>query len=49
MDDVISAVQGGAELQHQVFDRTVSALKWIFPSLHGEFKDSVLVKKLLAR
>ena len=39
---------GGADQQHQVFNSTVRALKWIFPLLTGESKDSVLVKKLLA-
>ena len=48
MDDVIAAVQEGAEQQHRVFDSTVHALKWLFPSLPGEAKDSVSVKKLLA-
>ena len=48
MDDVIGAVQEGAELQHRVFDSTVSALKCLFTSLPGEAKDSVSVKKLLA-
>ena len=38
----------GSERQHRVFDSTVRALKWIFPSLPGEAKDSVSVKKLLA-
>ena len=47
MDDVISVVQGGAYLQHQVFDGTVCALKWLFPSLPGELKDSVSVKKIV--
>ena len=42
-------VQGGADRQHRVFNSIVRALKWIFPSLPGEAKDSVLVKKLLAR
>ena len=48
MYDVIAAVQGGAERQHQVFDSTVRALKWLSPSLPGEAKDSVSVKKLYA-
>ena len=48
MDDVIAVVQGGAERQHRVFDSTVCALKWLFPSLPGEAKDLVSVKKLLA-
>ena len=38
MDDVITAVQGGADRQQKVFDGTVRALKWIFPSLSGETK-----------
>ena len=38
MDDVISAVQGVPDCQHQVFDGTVCALKWLFPSLPGELK-----------
>ena len=49
MDDIIYAVQGGAERQHQVFDSTVRALKWTPPLLPGEAKDSMLVKKILAR
>ena len=48
MDDVISAVQGGAEQQHRVFYSTTHALKWLLPLLQGEAKDSVLVKKILA-
>ena len=48
MDEVISLVQGGPDCQHQVFDGTVRALKWLFPSLLGELKDSVSVKKLVA-
>ena len=35
MDDVISAVQGGPNRQHQVFYGTVRALKWLFLSLPG--------------
>ena len=46
-DDTISAVKGGPERQHQVFDGTVSALKWIFRSKPGESKDLASVKKLL--
>ena len=49
MDDVVAAVQGGAERQHRVFDSTVRALKWLLPLLPEEAKDSVSVKKLLAR
>ena len=48
MDDVIYAVKGGLDLQHQVFDGTVRALKWILPSLLGESKDSVSIKYLFA-
>ena len=48
MDDVILVVQGGPDRQHQVFDGTDRALKWIFLSLPGELKDSVSVKKLVA-
>ena len=48
MDDVISVVQGGPDRQHRVFDCTVRALKWIFPSLPGELKDLGSVKKLVA-
>ena len=48
MDDVITAVQGGADRQHKVFDGTVQALKWLFPSLPGENNDSVRVKKLMS-
>ena len=48
MDDVISAVQGGPYHQHQVFDGTVRALPWLFPSLLGDLKDSVSMKKLVA-
>ena len=48
MDDVISVVQGGPDRQHRVIDGTVRALKWLFPSLTGELKDSVIVKKIVA-
>ena len=48
MDDVIAVAQGGAERQHRVFDSTVRALKWLFPSIPGEAKDLVSVKKLFA-
>ena len=48
MDDVITAVQGGPDRQHEVFCGTVRALKWIFPSLPGETKDFVIVMKLMA-
>ena len=48
MDDVISVVQGGPDRQHRVFDDTVCAIKWLFPSLPGELKDSVSVQKLVA-
>ena len=47
MDDVISAVHVRTERRHQVFDRILCALKWLFPSIPGEAKDSVIVKKLL--
>ena len=48
MDYVISAVQGAPDHQDQVFDGTVCSLKWLFPSLPGELKDLVSVKKLVA-
>ena len=48
MDDVISVVQGGPDRQHQVFDGTLRTLKWLFPSLPMDLKDSVSVKKLVA-
>ena len=48
MDDVIPVVQGGPDRQHRVFDGTVRALKWLFPSLPGELKDLVSVKKVVA-
>ena len=48
MGDVISVLQGGPYRQHRVFDGTVRALKWLFPSLPGELKDSVSVKNLVA-
>ena len=48
MDDVITEVQGGPDRQREVFDGTVRALKWIFPSLTGETKDSVSAKELMA-
>ena len=48
INDVISLVQGGPNRQHQVFDGTVRALKWLFLSLPRELKDSVSVKKLVA-
>ena len=47
INDVISLVQGGPNRQHQVFDGTVRALKWLFLSLLRELKDLVSVKKLL--
>ena len=48
MDDVISVVQCGTYRQHQVFDGTVRALKWIFLSLPGYSKDSVRIENLIA-
>ena len=48
MDDIISAVQGVLEIQHQVFDSIVCAFKCMFTSLPEESKDWVIVKKLLA-
>ena len=48
IDDVISSVQGGPDRQHRVFDGTVRALKWLFPSLPGEIKDLVSVKNIVA-
>ena len=33
MDDFISVVQGDPDRQHRVFDGTVRALNWLFPSL----------------
>ena len=48
MDNVILAVQWGPDCQHQFFGGTVRALKWIFPSLPGDLKDSVSVKNILA-
>ena len=47
MDDIISAVQGGPDRQHRVFDGTFRALKWLFPSLPGEIKDSMIAKNLV--
>ena len=47
MDDAITAVQGTKQ-QRQVFDGTARALKWLFPYLPGETKDSESTKKLLA-
>ena len=47
MDDVISAMQGGPYFQHQVFDSTVRALKWLFLSFPGDFKYPLSVKELL--
>ena len=35
MGDVIIAVQGGADRKRKVFNGTVRALKWLFPSLPG--------------
>ena len=49
MDDVITAFQGVPELQRQVFDGNVRALKWIFLLLSVEAKGSVSAKKLRAR
>ena len=48
-NDVISAVQGWIDQKHQVFDSNVHTLKWLPPSLPGEAKDLVSVKKILAR
>ena len=48
MNDVISVVQGGPNHQHRFFDGTSRALKWLFPSLPGELKDLVSLKKLVA-
>ena len=39
--------RGGAERQHQVFESTARAIRWILPSLPREAKDSVSAKKLL--
>ena len=47
MDDVITAVQGGADRQREVFDGTFRALKCLFMSLPDETKDSVSIKKLM--
>ena len=47
MDDVISALQGDPDHQYQVFDRIFRSLKWLFPSLPGDIKDSVGMKNLL--
>ena len=44
MNDVISVVPGVPYRQHRIFDGTVHALNWIFPSLPGEIKDLVSVK-----
>ena len=44
MDSVISSIQGGPKIQHRVFDGTVCALKWIFPSLPQDSKDSMNAK-----
>ena len=48
MDGIISAVQGGPERQHQVFDGMFCSLKWLFLSLPIESKESVSIKELLA-
>ena len=48
MDDLITAVQVGSKQQHQFFDITARQLKWLLPSLPGETKDSMSVKKLWA-
>ena len=42
-------MQGGPDCQHRVFDSTVCAFKWIFQSLPGELKESVIVKEIVAR
>ena len=47
MDDFISSVQWDPDHQHRVFDGTFGYLKWLFPSLTGELKDSVSVKKFV--
>ena len=41
---VISVVQVGTDCQNRIFDGTVRALKWLFLSLLGESKHSVIVK-----
>ena len=46
MDDVISPVQGDPKRQHQAFDGTVCAPKWLFQYFLLETKDLVSVKKL---
>ena len=48
MDDFVLTMKGGPDFQHQIFDGTVSALKWLFTTLPGELKDSVSMKKLVA-
>ena len=45
---MITEVQGGTERQFQFFDGTVRALKWLFPSLTMESKESVSVNNLKA-
>ena len=47
MDDVISEMQGGPELQHRVFYGAVHALKWLLRTLPGDSKDLVSARKLL--
>ena len=47
MNDFISAVQGGPDFQHRVFDGTVRALKWLLPSFLGELKYLVSMKKIV--
>ena len=50
MDYVITAVQGGGGQTNNanIFNGAVWALKWIFPTLPGETKDSVSVNNLMA-
>ena len=46
--ELITDVQGGRDRQREVFDGTVWALEWFFPSLPTKTKDPVSLKNLMA-
>ena len=41
-------MQVGPDGQHLVYDGIVCAVKWLFPSLPGDLKESVRVKNIVA-
>ena len=48
MDELLCAAKGDPAQQQRVSELTICALKYIFPSLPDEVKDSVILKKALA-